>query len=433
MELQEARKIVRDSLYTDYINKIEFNFNLPHLDISLKYIGVINIFKFLKEQHEGWMLKLLDVSGKHFNHSTSFFSTAYTHIEKFFSDYLSNSTYNEKNLQNTFNTFLSAYFAPNQYVFLSDAPEVDFLMKLSVNSDVKFQGAFRFFTNQSMDYSSRKNIEGYILAYEFANRENSVLFSRRESEKRYVNDIRNKIQNIEDDYQNKVISLMRQVEEDYKNNTNIQDQNQSKSRKLLAEWLEFKRSNFFNFLENTNTEFKTLFDNSKSEFDNLQNQYSELLKLQEPVTYWNVRAKELNTKANYILYVIIGFSLLFALMVYFLLWFTPEGLLDSLFEGNKYKAIRWSFVFVIFVSIFFVVVKALMKYMFSNYHLARDAEEREKLTYLYISIRNNAEVSEEEKKIVFQALFSRSDTGLLKEDSSPTMPGISSIIEKNIK
>ena len=71
--------------------------------------------------------------------------------------------------------------------------------------------------------------------------------------------------------------------------------------------------------------------------------------------------------------------------------------------------------------------------MFSNYHLARDAEEREKLTYLYISIRNNSEVSEEEKKIVFQALFSRSDTGLLKEDSSPTMPGISSIIEKNIK
>lgn len=68
--------------------------------------------------------------------------------------------------------------------------------------------------------------------------------------------------------------------------------------------------------------------------------------------------------------------------------------------------------------------------MFSNYHLARDAEEREKLTYLYISLRNDSNVSEEEKKIVFQALFSRSDTGLLKEDSSPTMPSVASIIEK---
>ena len=71
--------------------------------------------------------------------------------------------------------------------------------------------------------------------------------------------------------------------------------------------------------------------------------------------------------------------------------------------------------------------------MFSNFHLARDAEEREKLTYLYISLLNKGDISAEERNIVFQALFSRSDTGLLKEDSSPTMPGISSIIEKNIK
>ena len=68
--------------------------------------------------------------------------------------------------------------------------------------------------------------------------------------------------------------------------------------------------------------------------------------------------------------------------------------------------------------------------MFSNFHLARDAEEREKLTYLYISLLSKGEVSEEERKIVFQALFSRSDTGLLKEDSSPTMPGVSSYIDK---
>lgn len=336
-------------------------------------------------------------------------------------------------MQDTFNSYRPAYFSPSQSVFLSDSSEVDFLLKLLVNDEEKFHGAFSFFTNKGMNYNSRKNVEGYILGYEFANRENSVLFNRRESEKRYVNEIRNKIQNVEDDYNNKVISLVQKIEEDYKNNTDLQEENQLKSRQLLADWLKFKRDSFFGFLDNTNLEFKTLFDNSQSEFDSLQNQYSELLKLQEPVKYWNDRAKELNTKANTILVVIIGFSLLFAIMVYLLLWFTLEGLLDSLFDGNKYRAIRWSFVFLIFVSIFFVVVKALLKYMFSNYHLARDAEEREKLTYLYISIRNNSEVSEEEKKIVFQALFSRSDTGLLKEDSSPTMPGISTIIEKNIK
>lgn len=433
MELQEARKIIRDSAYTDYLNKLEYEFTLSHLDINLKFVGLINIFKFFKEQDEGWKLKLLDISNNQFSDSSSFFSSAHTHIKKFFTEYLTVKEYNENNLQSTFNSYRSAYFSPNRYVFLSDSAEVDFLLKLLIDDETKFHGAFRFFTDQGIDYNSRKGAEGYILSYEFANRESSVLFNRRESEKRYVNDIRSKLLNIEDDYNNKVISLVQKIEEDYKNNTNLQEESQSKSRQLLADWLQFKRDNFFGFLNSTHIEFKTLFDNSQSEFDNLQNQYSELLKLQEPVKYWNDRAKELNKKANNILKVIMAFSLLFAIMVYFLLWFTPEGLLESLFDGNKYKAIRWSFVFVIFVSIFFVVVKALLKYMFSNYHLARDAEEREKLTYLYISIRNNSDVSEEEKKIVFQALFSRSDTGLLKEDSSPTMPGISAIIEKNMK
>ncbi|SEH30371.1 DUF6161 domain-containing protein [Chryseobacterium culicis] len=433
MELQEARKIIRGSAYTTYLNELEYEFVLPHLDIKLKFVGLINIFRFFKEQDEGWKLKTLDPSNNYFSHSTSFFSTAYTFIQKFLNEYISNNNYSESNLQSTFKSYLQAYLSPNQYVFLSESSEVEFLLKLLVKDEQKFHGGYRFFTDQSMDYNSRKGIEGYILSYEFANRENSVLFNRRESEKRYVNDIRNKIQNVEDDYNNKVISLVQKIEEDYKNNTDLQSESQSKSRQLLADWLQFKRTSFFGFLDATNTEFKALFENSKSEFNSLQNQYSELLKLQEPVKYWKDRANELNTKANSILKAIMGVSLLFAIMVYFLLWFTPEGLLESFFDGDKYKAFRWSFVFVIFVSIFFVVIKALLKYMFSNYHLARDAEEREKLTYLYISIRNNSEVSEEEKKIVFQALFSRSDTGLLKEDSSPTMPGISSIIEKNIK
>lgn len=68
--------------------------------------------------------------------------------------------------------------------------------------------------------------------------------------------------------------------------------------------------------------------------------------------------------------------------------------------------------------------------MFSNYHLARDAEEREKLTYLYLSMLEKGAIDKEERKIILQSLFSRSDTGLLKEDSSPTMPNISSLITK---
>ena len=60
--------------------------------------------------------------------------------------------------------------------------------------------------------------------------------------------------------------------------------------------------------------------------------------------------------------------------------------------------------------------------MFSSFHLARDSEERHTLTYFYLSLLKESEIDPEEKKLIMQSLFSRADTGLLKEDSSPTMP-----------
>lgn len=430
MDLQEARKIIRESAHSEFLNNIEYDFKLPHLETNLHFVGLINVFKFFKEQDEIWKLKLLEVSGNHFSNATQFFSNANTFIVKFFNDFIKNPSYSETDLQNNFNSYLRSYFTPNQHIFLADSSEVDFLLELLARNVDRFTGAYQYFTNQSMNYSSRNAVDGYMLAYEFTNRENSVLFNRRESEKRYVNEIRNKLLNIESKYQNEVISLVKKVEDDYKSNLKLQNDILSQSRETLSKWLQHNRTNFSNFLGKTDSDFIELLDNSKSDITSLKNQYGELLKLKEPVTYWKERAVELNKKANRILFIILCLSVFIAFLVYLLLWFTPEGLLDSLFGGDKTRAIRWSFVFVIFISIFFVVIRALLKYMFSNFHLARDAEEREKLTYLFISLRDNSDVSEEEKKIVFQALFSRSDTGLLKEDSSPAMPGIGSIIEK---
>ena len=60
----------------------------------------------------------------------------------------------------------------------------------------------------------------------------------------------------------------------------------------------------------------------------------------------------------------------------------------------------------------------------SSYHLARDAKEREQLTYFYLSLINEKAVTDSERELVITSLFSRSDTGLLKGDSSPEIPTI---------
>ncbi len=63
----------------------------------------------------------------------------------------------------------------------------------------------------------------------------------------------------------------------------------------------------------------------------------------------------------------------------------------------------------------------------------RDAEEREQLTYLYLSLNQNSQLDSSSRDIVLQALFSRTDTGLLAGDSSPSMPGLNELIKSTLK
>ena len=107
--------------------------------------------------------------------------------------------------------------------------------------------------------------------------------------------------------------------------------------------------------------------------------------------------------------------------LYLLLWLTPEGMLLSFVKGNA-QAIKWSIIYVTFISFLAFGIRALNKVAFSSFHLARDAEEREQLTYVYLALIKDKAVDEKDKNLIMQSLFSRADTGLLKDDSGPTMP-----------
>ena len=101
---------------------------------------------------------------------------------------------------------------------------------------------------------------------------------------------------------------------------------------------------------------------------------------------------------------------------------------EKLFE-NTGSSIKWSIVFITFISFLFFLIRTFTKLTFSSFHLSRDAQERKQLTYVYLALKENDAVSDIDRNIVLQSLFSRADTGLLKEDSSPTMP-TTSLIEK---
>ena len=66
----------------------------------------------------------------------------------------------------------------------------------------------------------------------------------------------------------------------------------------------------------------------------------------------------------------------------------------------------------------------------SSYHLSRDAKERKNLSYFYLALIEKGAVSDKERALILNSLFSRSDTGLLKGEAAPSMPtNVSDIVE----
>ena len=67
------------------------------------------------------------------------------------------------------------------------------------------------------------------------------------------------------------------------------------------------------------------------------------------------------------------------------------------------------------------MLRLFVRMCMSCYHQARDAEERSKLASFYLSLFEKGVVSDKERALVINSLFSRADTGLLKRDSGPVM------------
>ena len=107
---------------------------------------------------------------------------------------------------------------------------------------------------------------------------------------------------------------------------------------------------------------------------------------------------------------------------FFIVWLQGQEV------GVKLNTIQGVVIFGTFVAVYAFLIRVLSRLAFSSFHLMRDAEERELLTYLYLSLSEETSVDEEARSIVLQALFSRSETGLLNQEHGPAMPGVSEAV-----
>ncbi len=182
-------------------------------------------------------------------------------------------------------------------------------------------------------------------------------------------------------------------------------------------------------LEKQREEAQSFIEEKNATLLDLEKTYEEKLRLSEPADYWKKMSTSYNKKG--IVWLIISATISVATIAGLVLLIinTP-----NLFEENSYwlDLVKDTTLLTIITSIAIYTLRIAIKLAMSSFHLSRDAREREQLSYFYLSLMKTNAVSEKERALIINALFSRSDTGLLKGDSAPTMTNnIIDLLEKD--
>jgi hypothetical protein len=292
---------------------------------------------------------------------------------------------------------------------------------LECNKLYGLQGATSFITfivaGAISNNGQKNNFIGCLLAYEFE-LQDSDLTGRRNSEELSFNHLRNQL----DETTQKLIGEI----DEFKDEFLSWDEN---TKSNWQEWSDKKHLDHTTQQEQQNSEHEEQKKNQKDEFisymdgckvriADLENTYQEKLRLEKPATYWRKSAKKYGLQGGLWSLALIA-SILLGL-VYFYDFF------DSWLKGQalavKLDTLQGVVIFGSILAVYAFLVKTISKLTFSSFHLMRDSEEREQLTYLYLALNNEGQIDKSSRELILQALFCRSETGLLSGESGPTMP-----------
>lgn len=165
----------------------------------------------------------------------------------------------------------------------------------------------------------------------------------------------------------------------------------------------------------------------------LENTYKEKLKLEAPEDLWNEKAE--NYGCAYKLW---GFFviLLSTAIVYFVNKIITEfyfnSKINSISDNDILNYFPKTFLFVGILSLALYVLRVFVKITLSNKHLQLECEQKAALTRFYQAlVHDGKNINENERLIIFNALFSKTESGLIKLSDTPNeIENIISLLSK---
>lgn len=406
MTIQEINKFLKSDIAVE-IKDSHFVLRFPISNFENSY-NISTLYRYAKDQVEKW--DEYEALPPDLLQSKNYFATIQTRIEQLIEAVKNGNTSHSymAELQSSINTYGYEKMIP------ADSSEASFLISVFKESEKLFSAAYSCLAGRvsHASFSNKEYFKGTIMAILFEIRESPAI-NHLSHDRSSFNSLKTRVEKYVSDCDKELKELFEVGENKIDSFVKTSDQIKKDNQEKLNKWFGLNQTTAKNFSEQVNEERK-----------NIEQTYKELLQLQAPAQHWKETSKKLLNEGHMFMRGLFALILIGGFSLYILLWKTPESMLASFFSDDKVAAVRWSIVFVTFISLIFFGVQSLRKAMFSSFHLARDAQEREKLTMYYLSLIKEGAVGDDDKKLILQSLFSRADSGLLREDSSPTMPGI---------
>lgn len=352
-------------------------------------------------------------------------------------DFLKNK--DEFNYQEIVN-FIYSYFSSN---YSSEGSTEKRTYRIDVNSPInkdKDIVSIRLFidfylkswaTNRLLDairsyieIEKNKNNIGYYLSSTESYRNLPALFVLNREMPKLKIPIREIQNNLVQPVSESMDNMAKETEEHFKQTANLVDKNDKKIREIFIEHSrevdEFKH-NLEQWQNDKETSIKILEDT-----------YEKKLQLEAPEKLWKERSKNYTIKARCWM---IGLAIFIVALIY-----SAGSLLVSIHdylrgtEEQDIPFLRQSFIYVALISFLIYLIRIIIKIIISSQHMAMEYEQKEALTRFYQAlVYNGKDVDKEERLIIFHALFSKTETGLVKTDNSGESEALIALLSKTIK
>lgn len=290
-------------------------------------------------------------------------------------------------------------------------------------------GFVSYISGHNLDSIQVKDMfEGYLLAYEYQY-QNSDLVKRRSTERATITRLRDQLLEKNDQFITQLDDTQQQYGNWFEQTTSDVDEFYADLKVKLLRRKNAIRKLAYREKQEYRKEFDVQYSIWSERIQELENTYQEKLRLAKPAEYWKSSAKKYRAQG-------IGLVIVISLLVVVALQ-TGIDLFQSWLLGGEtvlsVKTLPGAVLFASMAAILGFALRALSRLAFSTFHLMRDSEEREQLTYLYLSLSNESAIDKESRDIILQALFCRTETGLLSQDSGPTMPGFGDAMKELTK